>query len=244
VSIRVDNYIQEEIFEANLRAVSTNQTQSANQSQPANQSHSEKTRNGKRVLRSPKDASRGKDQARAKELSEIRIPAMEISGGAEVKVIRNSRRRRSISAYREHGSIIIQVPARLSNSKIQEVIPEMVEKILSREAREKLSDKELLNRANHLLDIYLPEFKVRPASVTWRQMNERWGSCTTVDRTIRISDRLSGAPEYVLDYLLVHELIHLEIPDHGQAFTELLSRFTDSERANSFLEGYEAGSQR
>lgn len=238
MSIRVDNYIQEEIFEANLRAVPTNQTQAANQS------HIEKTRNGKRVLRSPKDTSRGKDQARGKELSEIRIPAMEISGGAEVKVIRNSRRRRSISAYREHGSIIIQVPARLSNSKIQEVIPEMVEKILSREAREKLSDKELLNRANRLLDIFLPEFKVRPASVTWRQMNERWGSCTTVDRTIRISDRLSGAPEYVLDYLLVHELIHLEIPDHGQAFTELLSRFTDSERANSFLEGYEAGSQR
>lgn len=229
---RVDNYIQEEIFEANLRAV------------PTNQSDIEKCRNKNRALRSPKDASRSKDQIRAKELSEIRIPAMEISGGAEVKVIRNSRRRRSISAYREHGSIIIQVPARLSNSKIQEVIPEMVEKILSREAREKLSDKELLNRANHLLDIYLPEFKVRPASVTWRQMNERWGSCTTVDRTIRISDRLSGAPQYVLDYLLVHELIHLEIADHGQAFTELLSRFTDSERANSFLEGYEAGSQR
>ena len=230
--IRVDNYIQEEIFEANLRAV------------PTNQSDIEKCRNKNRALRSPKDASRSKDQIRAKELSEIRIPAMEISGGAEVKVIRNSRRRRSISAYREHGSIIIQVPARLSNSKIQEVIPEMVEKILSREAREKLSDKELLNRANHLLEIYLPEFKVRPASVTWRQMNERWGSCTTVDRTIRISDRLSGAPEYVLDYLLVHELIHLEIADHSQAFTELLSRFTDSERANSFLEGYEAGSQR
>ena len=232
MSIRVDNYIQEEIFEANLRAV------------PTNQSDIEKCRNKNRALRSPKDASRSKDQIRAKELSEIRIPAMEISGGAEVKVIRNSRRRRSISAYREHGSIIIQVPARLSNSKIQEVIPEMVEKILSREAREKLTDKELLNRANHLLDLYLPEFKVRPASVTWRQMNERWGSCTTVDRTIRISDRLSGAPQYVLDYLLVHELIHLEIADHGQAFTELLSRFTDSERANSFLEGYEAGSQR
>lgn len=208
----MDNYIQEEIFEANLRAV------------PTNQSDIEKCRNKNRALRSPKDASRSKDQIRAKELSEIRIPAMEISGGAEVKVIRNSRRRRSISAYREHGSIIIQVPARLSNSKIQEVIPEMVEKIL-REAREKLSDKELLNRANHLLDIYLPEFKVRPASVTWRQMNERWGSCTTVDRTIRISDRLSGAPQYVLDYLLVHELIHLEIADHGQAFTELLSLY-------------------
>ena len=75
-------------------------------------------------------------------------------------------------------------------------------------------------------------------------MNERWGSCTTVDRTIRISDRLSGAPDYVLDYLLVHELIHLEIADHGESFTALLSRFGDSERANAFLEGYEAGAQR
>ncbi|MEY3347290.1 MAG: hypothetical protein RIR40_1015 [Actinomycetota bacterium] len=120
----------------------------------------------------------------------------------------------------------------------------MVEKILAREAREKLSESDLLNRANRLIDIYLPEFTVRPASVNWRSMNERWGSCTTVDRTIRISDRLSGAPDYVLDYLLVHELIHLEIADHGESFTSLLSRFSDSERANAFLEGYEAGAQR
>ena len=227
----MDNYIQEEIFEANLRAV------------PTNQSDIEKCRNKNRALRSPKDASRGKDQIRAKELSEIRIPAMEISGGAEVKVIRNSRRRRSISAYREHGSIIIQVPARLSNSKIQEVIPEMVEKILSREAREKLSDKELLNRANHLLDLYLPEFKVRPVRVTWRQMNERWGSCTSVDRTIRIATKLQRAPKYVLDFVLYHEAIHLDIYDHGSEFQEFLKRYPRHLEAEAFLEGYELAEQ-
>ena len=45
--------------------------------------------------------------------------------------------------YREQGAIVIQVPARLSNSKVSAVIPEMVEKILTREAREKISDSEL-----------------------------------------------------------------------------------------------------
>lgn len=200
----MDNFIQEEIFEANLPAV--------------------------------------RAQA-SKPTSEVRIPPTEIAGGAEVRVIKSSRRRRSISAYREHGAIVIQVPARLSNSKIQEVIPEMVEKILSREAREKMSDKALFDRALELLNQYLPEFRVRPVSVVWRSMNERWGSCTTLDRTIRISDRLNGAPSYVVDYLLVHELIHLEISDHGGEFEKLLARFEESELANAYLDGYEAGTR-
>jgi len=200
----VENFIQEEIFDANLRDVR------AQASKPS---------------------------------SEIRIPGTEISGGAEIRVVRSSRRKRSISAYREQGAIVIQVPARLSNSKVSEVIPEMVEKILTREAREKISDSELFHRANELLHRYLPEFSIAPASVTWRSMNERWGSCTTLDRTIRISDRLNGAPNYVIDYLLVHELIHLMIPDHGAEFEALLARFEESDKASAYLDGYEAGAR-
>ena len=131
----------------------------------------------------------------------------------------------------------------LFRSKVSEVIPEMVEKILSREAREKISDEELFQRSLYLLSRYLPEFSVTPVSVTWRPMNERWGSCTTLDRTIRISDRLNGAPDYVVDYLLVHELIHLMIPDHGPDFESLLARFEASEKASAYLDGYEAGAR-
>jgi predicted metal-dependent hydrolase len=185
------------------------------------------------------------DQVRAKATkpsSELRIPGTEISGGAEIRVIRSSRRKKSIGAYREQGAIVISVPARLSNSKVSAVIPELVEKILTKEAKERLTDSQLHERSLYLLAKYLPEFTTVPASVTWRPMSERWGSCTTVDRTIRISDRLNGAPEYVVDYLLVHELIHLEIADHGPAFEGLLARFEAAERASAYLEGYEAGS--
>jgi predicted metal-dependent hydrolase len=71
-------------------------------------------------------------------------------------------------------------------------------------------------------------------------MRERWGSCTSVDRTIRISDRLKLAPDYALDYVLFHEAIHLAHFDHGAAFTEVLARFEDSELASAYLDGYEA----
>jgi predicted metal-dependent hydrolase len=99
----------------------------------------------------------------------------------------------------------------------------------------------LEERAALLLERHLPEFTLRAASISWRPMNERWGSCTTVDRTIRISQRLQSSPDYVIDYVLFHELIHLEIPGHGEDFHRLLSRFPDLNRAEAFLEGYEAG---
>jgi predicted metal-dependent hydrolase len=71
-------------------------------------------------------------------------------------------------------------------------------------------------------------------------MRERWGSCTSVDRTIRISDRLQLAPDYALDYVLFHEAIHLAHSDHSEVFTEILARFPDSELASAYLDGYEA----
>jgi predicted metal-dependent hydrolase len=117
----------------------------------------------------------------------------------------------------------------------------MVSKVLSLEAREKIDEEDLYKRALELLAKYLPECPVRPVSVTWRSMSERWGSCTTVERSIRISDRLNGAPGYVLDYLLVHELIHLMIADHGPDFEALLARFELGKEASAYLEGYEAG---
>jgi predicted metal-dependent hydrolase len=138
--------------------------------------------------------------------------------------------------------IEIHIPDRLSRRQEFEVIPEMIDLVLKRENRLRKSDGALLELSHLLLAEYLPEFNERPISVTWRVMRERWGSCTTVDKTIRISERLNTAPDYALRYVLFHELIHLRIAGHGDDFHELLARFPDKDRAEAFLEGYEAGS--
>ena len=159
------------------------------------------------------------------------------------RVIRKERRRRSVSAYRQGGVIEIHIPAKMSRRQEIEIIPEMISMVLRRESRSRKTDLQLFQMGVELMLEYLPDFDVQPASINWRSMSERWGSCTTVDRTIRISDRLVGAPTYVLNYIIFHELIHLKIPGHDQDFYNYLNRFTDQQKCEAFLEGFELGSQ-
>ena len=46
---------------------------------------------------------------------------------------------------------------------------------------------------------------------------------------------LSTFPGWVLDYVIVHELAHLEVPGHGPAFWQIVSRYPLTERARGFL---------
>ena len=158
----------------------------------------------------------------------------------EIVVIRSARRKKSISAYRQGGRIVISIPARLSKADERAIVPEMIAKIRDQEASKTPGEAELASKIDQLLTELAPEITARPASVVWRPMRERWGSCTSVDRSIRISDRLKLAPEYALDYVLFHEAIHLQHFDHGEGFTAILNRFEDSELASAYLDGYEA----
>ena len=158
----------------------------------------------------------------------------------EIIVIRSTRRKKNISAYRQGGRIVVSIPARMSKADERAMIPEMVAKIRAQEAAATMSEEGLATRVDQVLAELAPEIVLRPSTITWRAMRERWGSCTSTDRTIRISDRLKGAPEYVLDYVLFHEAIHLQFFDHGPEFKGLLARFPLEAQAEAYLSGYEA----
>jgi predicted metal-dependent hydrolase len=66
-------------------------------------------------------------------------------------------------------------------------------------------------------------------------MTARWGSCTKATSSIRISTRLGPFPDWVLDYVIVHELAHLVHLDHSPAFWELVHRYPRAERATGYL---------
>jgi predicted metal-dependent hydrolase len=70
--------------------------------------------------------------------------------------------------------------------------------------------------------------------------NGRWGSCTPDDATIRISHRIQEMPDWVIDYVLLHELAHLVVPSHNAQFWELVNRYPKAERARGYLEGISA----
>ena len=116
----------------------------------------------------------------------------------------------------------------------------MLRKLAAQENRRILGDDELVARAAGLSEQYL-QGRARPHSVRWvTNQNTRWGSCTPAEGSIRLSHRLQGMPEYVLDYVLLHELAHLLVPGHGPRFWSLLEVYPRTERARGFLEGVAA----
>jgi predicted metal-dependent hydrolase len=120
------------------------------------------------------------------------------------------------------------------------MVEELVARVLAKEAGSTPTDDELTERAQRLSAAYLGGRAV-PATVRWVDtMNSRWGSCTPLDRSIRLSRRLGAMPEYVVDYVLLHELAHLLVPAHGPAFWGELAGFERLERARGYLEGWDA----
>ena len=141
--------------------------------------------------------------------------------GNVVEVRRSARRRRTVTAYREQGRTVVLIPAAFSPAEERRWVAQMVAKLQTREERRRRSlggDEELMARARALSAAHLDGL-AEPASVRWvDNQQRRWGSCTPADRSIRLSSRLRSMPEYVVDYVLVHELVHLLEPGHDERF--------------------------
>lgn len=63
------------------------------------------------------------------------------------------------------------------------------------------------------------------AGVTIRNSRTRWGSCSARN-DISLSLRLMRLPGHLIDYILLHELCHTRIKNHGPKFHALLDRVT------------------
>lgn len=58
-----------------------------------------------------------------------------------------------------------------------------------------------------------------------QRMKTRWGSCNTLAGSIRLNTELAKKPKECLEYIVVHEMVHLLEPTHNRRFVELMNRF-------------------
>lgn len=164
----------------------------------------------------------------------------------KVEVRRSARRKRTVTAYRDRDTIVVLLPGRMSVREERQWVDQMVRRILAREARKSgpQGDAELRDRAVALAETHLRPALAElplPRSVSWvNNQQRRWGSCTPSTRTIRLSARLRPLPFWVVDYVLIHELVHLVEPTHSARFWSLVAQYPQADRARGFLEGYQA----
>jgi predicted metal-dependent hydrolase len=166
----------------------------------------------------------------------VEAPA-DLSDAPEIEIRVSERRRKTVAAYWEGPRIVVLVPQRMAKRDRQAYADELAAKLIANRNKSRPTDAQLHERASYLSRTFLAGQAV-PASVQWstRQMH-RWGSCTATDATIRVSARLQGAPQFVIDAVLVHELAHLLHSDHSPAFYELANKFPRQRDAELFLKG-------
>lgn len=152
-----------------------------------------------------------------------------------IEVRRSRRRKKTISAELVGRALVVSIPHQLSRAEEQEWVARMASRIATRRRRDRLnSEGELARRAGELSDAYLGG--VRPSRIAWVQTQKtRWGSCSVADGDIHLSQSVADYPPWVRDYVIVHELAHLLVPDHSERFWALVNRYPLTERARGYL---------
>lgn len=159
-------------------------------------------------------------------------------GIADVELRRSQRRRRTVSVFREGGRVIISAPARISSEELLPLAQELLGRLIQQAQGRTPTDEQLAERARRLAARWLPPGFPEPSSVRWTTAQSRvWGTCVNAEGSIRLSHRLRAMPDFVIDYVLLHELAHLMHHGHGQEFEALLAVYPDRDRARGFLDG-------
>ncbi|MEW5830245.1 MAG: SprT family zinc-dependent metalloprotease [Chloroflexota bacterium] len=76
-----------------------------------------------------------------------------------------------------------------------------------------------------LIEKWEPVLGVKANRVIVRRMKTKWGSCNPHTGNIHLNTELAKKPRECLEYVLVHELVHLLEPTHNDRFVSLMDKF-------------------
>jgi predicted metal-dependent hydrolase len=158
-----------------------------------------------------------------------------------VEVVRDARLRSRIHWEWAGNQVRIRAPRSVRERDLERHVAEIVEKVKRRRAQVRArADRDLEDLAQEINSAYF-DGEISWHSIRWvGNMRKRLGSCTIggpTDGDIRISDRIKGWPDWVIAYVVAHELAHRKFPNHSQSFWAYLSRFPKAERARGFVQG-------
>lgn len=79
-------------------------------------------------------------------------------------------------------------------------------------------------QAGEFIDKWAPKMGVKVSKVFVQHMKTRWGSANKAKMSLRLNTELARKPRECLEYIVIHELAHLIVPDHSAAFFAIMDR--------------------
>ncbi len=153
-----------------------------------------------------------------------------------VVIKKSPRRKRTVSAKLVDGVMEALAPANISKADLDKVIENLKRRIENKKKKAEINrDSQLPRRAEELNKKYFKgqlRFNRIEYSVIQRK---RFGTCELRNGTIYINECLRKMPQWVEDYVIIHELTHLVCPGHDRRFWQLVRRYPKAERAIGYL---------
>lgn len=92
---------------------------------------------------------------------------------------------------------------------------------------------------NQYVEKYESQLNVKVNRLQFRDTIHKWGSCSS-KKNITLSKNLRFVPEYLVAYIVFHEMVHLIILSHNNEFYKIIkTEFPDHERCDEKLSQYE-----
>jgi len=169
--------------------------------------------------------------------------AMEVEGVGTVLFERSSRARHVNISVRPFTGIRVAVPRGVSFEQASELVRPKRKWMTRHLAKMRTEEAEFAAgmpeapgpaRAKELLasriEALSEEHCLPFGRVTFRAQRTLWGSCSAKNN-ISLNLRLAGLPEELVDYVIVHELVHTVVKNHSGAFWRALEGYVPGARA-------------
>lgn len=154
-------------------------------------------------------------------------------------------KRLKVTSRWEHlpdGVLLLRIPHRLPKRRVGPLLEQVARQLDKSHARYSGRTDAQLHQRAELINQKHFEGKIQWNAIRWvSNMQARLGSCTRggpSDGHIRISDKIKNWPDWVVDYVIAHELMHRRYPNHSDVFwSELRAAYPLTERARGFIQG-------
>lgn len=132
--------------------------------------------------------------------------------------------RRNLMMRAVRGGIEVYVPLWLKKDspQVRRFIDEGIKKLADKVPPvppQQTSPDEL----RELVRVWAQRVGVEPGKITLRAMQRKWGSCSG-RQNITLNTSLTWVPRPLAEYVILHELVHLRVFNHGKAFKALMSQ--------------------
>lgn len=156
--------------------------------------------------------------------------------GIEIEVVRKAVRRINLRVY-PGGTVRLTVPWLMPLSRAEAFVSEKADwlrKTYQRLREEqprtlppvsKEQRQELIRYLNERVPFWLDKMQEQPIQIRLRNMKSQWGNCRPLTRTVTFNLQLAHQPLPFREYIIVHELCHLSVPNHSPAFHALVTRY-------------------